>query len=293
MSLSGARGAAAGSAEMRRRGPRPPGALSVRRRASHGARPRGGHGAVRRAPGCGRSGGLCRRDRCRAPAGTLRSPPLGFLPPRRRGRSPSSVRRREAPPAGEGNACAVGGRGGTRRGGRWAPAPPFWVAGAGPRWGLWRGRLLRARLGRGAERVEEWWTSTEGARSEASRTWRGAALSPSGGCRSSSATASGSVGGWGAPGQRAGGCRGKQVGGGAPFVSLAAFKCKTKRGGFRRSGVRKVWDMEWRCVLSSAELTRSARSGGCRAVTAIQVRSVYLSVLFPFHLKVSLLVFAK
>lgn len=140
MSLSGPRGAAAGSAETRRRGPRPPGALSVRRRASHGARPRGGRGAVRRTPGCGRSGGLCRRDRCQAPAGTLRFPRLSFLPP---------------PPLPSATARSAARRGrGRLRGGR---GPPFWVARAGPRCGLWRG------AGRGGECG----ASAEGARSGA------------------------------------------------------------------------------------------------------------------------------
>lgn len=46
MSLSGPRGGTEGSAEVRRRGPRPPGSLPARRRASHGARPRGEHGAA-------------------------------------------------------------------------------------------------------------------------------------------------------------------------------------------------------------------------------------------------------
>lgn len=94
MSLSGPRRGTKGSAEVRRRGPRPPGSLPARRGASHGARPRGEHGAA--LPVAHLAVGQVSRSSRDSPRP---APPAAAPPTRPAG--PSAARR-------GGNACALG-----------------------------------------------------------------------------------------------------------------------------------------------------------------------------------------
>lgn len=116
MSFSGLVGGAAGSAKVRQLCLRPPGAPRAPHGASHGARPRGGHEAVRPTPGCGGSGdalpaGPAPGSSRDAPASAAQPPPAPVPLP--------------LPSAAAGSAARPGAkrlRAGGRGGGQWAPA---------------------------------------------------------------------------------------------------------------------------------------------------------------------------
>ncbi|XP_039584844.1 translation initiation factor IF-2-like [Passer montanus] len=135
--LSGPRGAAPGSARLRRSSRPSPGTPSARRGASHGAG--GAHLAAGQVPGS--SGD--------APTPAARTPPAP--PPLPLPGAPG-----EAPPAGKGNACAEGGGGRPPPGailnrlsgrGRCAAVPAWLGSGGAPGAGLWLGLWFRGTPG--------------------------------------------------------------------------------------------------------------------------------------------------
>lgn len=103
MSLSGPRGGAEGSAEVRRRGPRPPGSLPAQRGASHGARPRGEYGTALSGTHLATSAAVGQVPRSSRDS-PRPAPPAAPAPPPHPLPSP----RGRAPPAGEGTPARWG-----------------------------------------------------------------------------------------------------------------------------------------------------------------------------------------